>query len=703
MTTSKRHLLVCLSFLVSVGLTAQKRTPKADELLGLNAAQGKEFWIAIPPNELTPFPVDELDIYIASAYDTDVKVFDAGAQREFTRKVKAGDITTLTDSLGETNWAWEVREFEVPIKKGIRITSKYPIVVYVLNSKVTTSDGYLAIPTAAWGTDYIHCSYYDFREVRNWAGGFLVVAKENGTHLDIELRGVGELDARTAGGKKINTGVHFNVTLDEGEVYMVKGDGTTRGIFDLTGTRIRSTKPVGLISFHERTTMPNLLVAGNGRNHLSEMLPSVDTWGLRYPTIEFKREHLNGIGKGDVFRVVASEPNTKWTVRYYDMSSKALMGQGGGTLAKSGDFADIIQSTAPTALTSGYSVWEADKPILVMQYSCSQSWDGDPSLDPFMIRVVPEEQFVSDALFETPTAAKFSKHFLDLIVWADTADANYINNLKSLELNSVPVWNHPTSQVPTLLFNHMPGNQNLHWVRIELGTTGKSLRLISNSKVRFGGQLYGYGAADAYGWPAASAYRTTSSIDTMPPVLVVDNVCGDYNVVANELRNIPNPPTTPPLRTDQVESGISQIFFDPAQPDSNFRLVLVTDTILRSVPTYKTFRFRVEIIDKTKDAFARVLVLDDGYNTTTGSPNQAAFVARYTAPKLSGLSGHISFGKHRVLSSPPISCRRTPDCRFELQRSTPWEHIVAGARKQSLRSWKRQNVTVLHRQAASMA
>jgi len=48
-----------------------------------------------------------------------------------------------------------------------------------------------------------------------------------------------------------------------------------------------------------------------------------------------------------------------------------------------------------------------------------------------------------------------------------------------------------------------------------------------------------------------------------------------------------------------------------------------------------------------------------------------------------------------LLSSPPISCRRTPDCRFELQRSKQWEHISACARKQSLRSWMKLDVTAL--------
>ena len=134
-------------------------------------------------------------------------------------------------------------------------------------------------------------------------------------------------------------------------------------------------------------------------------------------------------------------------------------------LARAGDFADLTQSQGPTFLTYGYSVWEADKPVFVMQYSCSASFDGDQLHDPFMINVIPEEQFIPNTIFQTPTDTKFTTHKLNLIVWADTSDPDYIDNLKSLAIDDVPVWNHPRSASPLLLFNHM--GDNLHWAQID--------------------------------------------------------------------------------------------------------------------------------------------------------------------------------------------------------------------------------------------
>ena len=77
-----RSLAVFLVLLASVSTSmAQRKVPTAAEMLSVNGAQGTEFWITVPPNELLPFPVNGLDVYIASAYDTEVTIFDAAGKR----------------------------------------------------------------------------------------------------------------------------------------------------------------------------------------------------------------------------------------------------------------------------------------------------------------------------------------------------------------------------------------------------------------------------------------------------------------------------------------------------------------------------------------------------------------------------------------------------------------------------------------------
>ncbi|MCX6139384.1 MAG: hypothetical protein NTX15_00870 [Candidatus Kapabacteria bacterium] len=620
---------------------AQNKVPTAEQILDVTGSQGTEFWITIPPNEINPYQVDQLEVYIASAYDTEVEYLDAGRSTTYKRPVKAYEIRTLSDLKGETNWTWELRNSEQIEKKGIRLRSKKPISVYVLNSKRFTSDGYMAIPVSAWGREYIATSYYDFKEIKAWAGGFAIIAGQEGTVVEITLRGVGELDGKTAGGRKINS-APFQVTLDEGDVYMVKGDGQSRGAFDLTGSKVTSNKPIGFFSFHERTTMPNLLENGNGRNHLVEMTPPTTAWGKKYVSVELQREHNNGLGLGDVFRVVAKEANTRWSIKYYDKVTKKLVGQGGGVLGKSGEFADITQSRAPTTITWGYSVWTADKPIFVMQYSCSSSWDGDPVLDPFMFNITPEEQFITNTIFQFPTAGKFSKHRLNLIVKTDTASPDYINNLKSLEIDGKPVWNHPQATSPTLLFTKM--NNGLHWTTIDFGVGATAHRIKSNGTVSFGGYIYGYGEFDAYGWPAACNFRPIAPIDTMSPRIKADSVCGDYSIEATELRNIPDPPNSSPAETDQVESGIAVIDTVPDFNSFNYELKLATSGVMPKYPSYKRFKYEWNVIDKSKDAYCVYYVEDWAGNATFDT-------CFYFADSLTFSPAPLNFGKIRVGTS----------------------------------------------------
>jgi hypothetical protein len=597
--------LFTLSLITAVDADAQRKIPTAEQMLSVNGSLGKEFWITVPPNEINPFNVDALEIYVASAFDTEVTVFDASGDRTYKRKVTAGQVRTLSDKRGETNWTWEIREYEQVVRKAIRLTSEQPISVYVLNAKPTTSDGYLAIPTASWGKKYIATTFSDFREFKPWAAGFVIIAKHQGTVVNIQLKGTGKGVAKTSGGK--NIGDMWTINMDEGTIYCVIGDGTSRGEFDLSGSTVTSNLPIGFISFHQRTTIPNLLTNGNGRDHLVEMTPPVETWGRKYVSLEYNRNGTNPNAKGDVFKVTAAEDNTKWNLKYYDKTTKQRLGQGGGVLARSGDFSDITNSAGPTILTHGYSVWEADKPIFVTQYSCSASFDGDVVHDPFMINVVPEEQFIPGTIFQTPTDPKFFKHNLNLIVWADTADTGYYNNLRSLKIDGKAVWNHPQSASPTLLFNHM-GN-NLHWVNLNFGTEAIAHVIEGNGKVKFGGYIYGYGQVDSYGWPAASGFKPTGIVDTLPPVLTFTEECGDYTYEATELRNIPDPPLPEPIDTDQVDQGIADIQFVQEANNYNYQIVLVTEGFPRN-PSHKRFSFRLEVIDKSKDAYAEFYVQD---------------------------------------------------------------------------------------------
>lgn len=614
---------ILLGFVVLQPCRAQQPIPPYEKLVGTNAVFGKEYWIAIPPNEVPGYSVIALEIYVASVFDTEVEVLEAETGKSYKKTLKKGEILTLTDSRGETNWAWEIRNAEVVEPKGIRLTSAKPISVYVLNSKVFTSDGYMAIPTKLWDTNYIAVSYYDFKEARDWAGGFVVIAQDNNTQVTIDLKGTGGAYATTSGGKAINTGKPFTVTLDEGQTYMVHGDGLTRAIFDLTGTSITSSKAIGVIGFHQRTTMPNLLMNGNGRNHLVEMIPPVSAWGTKYVTVELSRNHF-GPGRGDMFRVVASQPQTLVTLEYFDKNTKKKLGGSGFVLNKAGDFLDFSQSSNPTALPEGVSIWSSDKPVFVGQYSCSSSWDGDITLDPFMLNLTPLEQFTRRTIFQLPSATSFTTHKLNLIVQANTSSPTLIDDLKSLLIDDRPIWNDSRAISPTLLFNRITGT-DLYWTTIDFQSDAKSHTITCNDSIRFGGYIYGYGQTDAYGWPLAAMSKDltdTSTTDTLKPIIAKSGSAGSMTFTASEV-SIQEDPTAPaPFAFTQVPTGIADAGLLEPQPgftSSNYAFTFTSDSSLPRVNPSKLLSFTLSVKDQYQSAVAYFYVMDWAGNITYDS------------------------------------------------------------------------------------
>lgn len=609
---------LCALFLASVyaiPTNAQPTLPTLQQLLGPNAMFGSEFWIAIPPNEIAGYPTEALEIYVASAYNTEVTVREAETGKQYKKTIKAGEIRTLTDLRGETNWSWEVRNAEIVETKAIQLTSKKPMSVYVVNSKVFTSDGYVAIPSRLWDTSYVAASYYDFRELGNWSGGFLIISKEDNTRVTIDLKGTGDGHAKTSGGRSINTGLPYTVVLDKGSTYMVQGDGLTRAVFDLTGTGITSTKPIGVLGFHQRTTMPNMLENGNGRNHLVEMIPPISAWGKRYVTVEYSRNHLSN-GRGDMFRVIASQPQTRVNYEYFEKTTKTKLGGNELVLSKAGDFVDLQQFTSPIALPEGVSIWKADKPFLVVQYSCSSSWDGDLTLDPFMVVLTPVEQFCQATMFQCPTTSSFSSHNLNLIVQVDTTSPTLIDDLKSITIDGKPTWSNDWAIEPKLLFNRI-SNTEFYWTTLMFQTDGRSHTIMGNGNVRVGGTIYGYGQTDAYGWPLAALSRDladTTNIDTLAPVLTKAGTPRHMLYTATDARMQADSSSPFPFVLRQRPTGITEVGFavppQPNIPSTNYELTITSDDLFPRVDPSILVTFELWAIDTTKDALAYFYVMD---------------------------------------------------------------------------------------------
>jgi hypothetical protein len=585
---------------------------------------GTSFYFAIPQNDIKSGLQEEiLAIYVCSYTDTKIKLTYPRLGIEKNREVKAFKPTVLSSKNNDASFNWEVTESEVIGAEAVIITSDDPIAVYVLNSRNISSDGFLVIPTSAWGNKYIHSAYYDHYEtwpsVIKRGGGFIIVAAHDGTSIEIKLNGTGENVGNTVGNRKI--GETIKITLQSGQTYMVRGSGTNIA-FDLTGTTIEASKPIGVISFHQRTMVPNK--CPNGRDHLSEMLLPVQSWGKEFVTMEFNRG-----GQGDFFRVVASEDNTRIIADQHFPGSGNLIPDGHiETVLNKGQFWEYLQTSCGNNNTQngvrGVTVWKADKPIQIMQIAYSFPWDKDSDWDPLMILVPPVKQFQKSSLFMPPVDAGFQTNEFTFFAFENSDDPE--RNL----LNSIQFDNEQLSKnYQQFLYNHIPGT-DLYWGRINISQGVHTI----NSKTKIYGYINGFTGYNSYGWPAMMGTNKINELDTLPPVVVKSQLnCGDYLIKAYEQRNGYG-------GNSQLDQGLRNIYLIK-EASFNYKMTIEKKEKFRPELFITQQNFLLNVLDITKDAKAYFIVGDRAGNFIIDS-------VKYIAPKANYNPNGIEFKNKRL-------------------------------------------------------
>lgn len=615
-------------------------------------SSGREFYVGFPYNDSKNQTGQNLAIYITSSVDTRATIFNAALGINETKNVPAHEIVEFSSAKGGIGWDVEVYDVEKTVDAGLRITSPDPISVYCMNSKYVTSEGYLAIPTNYWGTDYIHNSFFDFDESLEWAGGFMILAKEQ-TNVTIFIRDGANKTAgfgTTVKGKK--HGDVVRVSLKVGEVYMVQGTGKTRGTFDLSGTLITSDKPIGLLSYHNRCMIPATVV-NNGRDHLIEMPPPVTAWGTEYATVEYDRKS----DKGDYFRVVAGEDNVTFNIDWYEKAgggnNKKISSIGPVKLTQKGDWYEYNGSgaTAPHNLESirGVSRFKADGPIQVMQYSYSANYDGAAAYDPFMILVTAVEQYTKETTFQTPAnygTNEYRENFFNIIAIGDTVDPVRHQEL----MNSITIDDERVVDIqPAFSGARIPGT-NLYWAFINSLKQGTHK---IKGDTPFGGYIYGFANFDSYGWPAATAFGNLSEIDTLPPIVTFPPGCFEWLVT-----NVDDPQHKRNGKEGdnprQIDVGVSVIpslqagsfnFDEPVAVDKNGKEIKWNSM----TPNY-VFYYKVKVTDPYQNAQANLRVIDDVGNYTDTT-------IIYNVDKITSDPDPIVFGRVRVKTAKTLDVK----------------------------------------------
>lgn len=526
-------------------LVASVLAASADELPD---SRGKDFWFCFMPNfhsngyeNWSQNPQDSLFVYIAAEKPTTITLnytpHDGRPPQEIRARIdNSAQMLTIkmgyygVELKGITAGGWYYsqaeRHTQRPVPYSLHLTSDEDVTVYALNHADKTSDAFLVLPTDALGKDYYVMSYNtdvygQYRDGASTPSQFAIVATEDSTIVELVT-----LKAPTTDGGSAR------VMLRRGEVYLVQSS-VTSDAYDLTGSRIKSNRPIAVFGGHQRVRVP-LQNRENtaSRDCLIEQLPPINTWGRAALLVGYPNPPDELYLGSDRYRILAARDST---VIYLDSVPLVTL--------DAGEFYEGDIRNTPHVVHS-------NRPILVAQFRHTSSPVAMPSNslflgDPFMMVIPPTEQFMSSYRFICPLAYEDSAVSSRRTVPVEVYKLHYVTivapdtALGSVRLDGV--------LLPVTSFSPIPKSRYYYtWQRLGAGVHSVS------ADAPIGIYVFGYGYADSYGYVGGMSYRrydfdppVISSLPPCPPyrLVVYDTLPGDSRVdvvaiVPDSTRNI---------------------------------------------------------------------------------------------------------------------------------------------------------------------
>ena len=532
--------------------------------------KGREFWATFLANFGSGDDSERSDLrlYVSSDRPTSIEVIYWANVADTFRLVLDQPFTTYTIDINQLYGNdVELLSGVSRSRQSFRIVAKDDITLYGVNIRSKSADAFLGLPEDVLTRSYIVLAYPN-----GWAGDlfdmpsqFAVIATQDGTTVRI---------APSPGTTINNThATPFTVMLDRGDVYFAQAG--LESMQDVSGTEIVSNKPVAVFAGNRRTSIPTNV--GNYRDHLVEQMPPLEVWGKEaILTPHFPITPSSTAIYPAVARVLAAFDDTQWT----------LDGQAMPPLARG--VSREIMLTRPMLLS-------ASGPIMVAQYEHSVGESngpgGDFSLgDPFMMLIPPSEQFDTAYSFQSVVHPEFVRHYMNIVVpTAATATMELDGELLSdrgVQFNPVPLTTYSYAQVEL--------NAGSHFIR---------------GSQNFGLYVYGFGAANSYGYTGGMLFRKLVH-DFQPPEIADSILCGIVNGFAFDTRI--------------ADTGIDSLYMAPGE--SNVRV-----TIDPFVSPADTIRFRVELIDPYLSGFVSMIAIDSGGRSHQEDIRIPGFTLRATA------------------------------------------------------------------------
>lgn len=532
-----------------------------------SAYEGTHFLVSFMQNEFyvqnTGIGV-EMRIFVSARNWTNVQInYPDG----FIDRYRIPKDSVLNISVSNTYYN---QQSEVIKKNAIEIITDNPVIVYAFCSQSFSSDSYACIPTSNWGNEYVVLSmpndYYNPNDPPRTPqdsivqftprpSEFLIIAYHNNTKVSFKPK------AQTAGGKQPTQ--YYSVTLNKGETYLVQSRDYPRGFGDLSGTLLKSDKPIGVISGHTRTAiLQNVPRGRDSKDHIVEMLQPISAWGQLYFSVPFETSP-----HGDFFKVINIEPDTKLKVYQSQFPVEYT-------------FKDSLQIREFESINTP-TIWQSNKPIQIAQFMQRAGTDLESKdYDPSMVVLSPREQFIHHVLAATPGGVffrpnQYTKHYVAIIAENSALDSLFIDKVLIDTISPIR--------------NQRIVNTDLHWAIIELkpGTHD-----IFSSTGTFSGILFGTGEYDSYAMVLGAGLLEPNMEDNIGPIAYVDTNCFVITGVIQDFPGTNSSGINFARVNDTLTNNVDWVLFNPQPGDSliNFKATIIDIN--------KPARFLIEFWDK---------------------------------------------------------------------------------------------------------
>ncbi len=335
---------------------------------------GCEFWSVEPPRLMTP---GGLGIGVGNPWDLDVTVTfeDSRGVGESLRQVGQIELGPRQSAMVTINGpdgllAGEVHMLDVGLNPvgAFRVTSDFPITAMQINpvggAPSVVPEASMLLPTNALNHSYIATDYAGLL-----TGFVIAVAIEDGT----------------------------TVTTTQGDVQLDAFDVHVWEAKDITGFFAGADAPIAVFAGNRCTNIPENVP---WCDHVEEQMIPLAAWGTRYVGARHppRRPEVNPTPENVVWKVVAGTDATTITL------TPAVSG-GDIHLASAGDSFEFATNESFLAES------EPDKPFMLVQFMtgadavglCTQ-FPPLPAGDPYMLQMVPIEQWVTSLPFLTDSS-----------------------------------------------------------------------------------------------------------------------------------------------------------------------------------------------------------------------------------------------------------------------------------------------------------